>query len=88
MDTQTDTFEQNEEEQATPDDSRTFAMMRFGKISEMDRSFDIEYWLRQDMAARIRAVIEMAQFAYRIKGGKADELRLQRTVEYFQRAGS
>ncbi len=87
MDTQTDILEQTERRQVAADDDQPFVMMRFGKISEMDRSFDIEYWLRQSLAARITAVIEMVLFAHQIKGGNADELRLQRTVEHFQRAG-
>lgn len=85
MNAQSDSFEQTEQRQAALDDDQPFVMMRFGKISEMDRSFDIEYWLRQDSAARIAALIEMVLFAYRIKGGNGDELRLQRTVEHFQR---
>ena len=30
-------------------------MMRFGRVEEMDRSFDIEYWQRQGDAAIFRA---------------------------------
>ena len=70
------------------EDGSSFVMMRFGKIHEMDRSFDIEYWQRQNSATRIAAVEEMVLFAHRRKGGDADELRLQRTVEHFQRATS
>jgi len=87
MSAQVDTIEQIEQWQESPDENRSFVMMRFGKIADMDRSFDIEYWLRQDSAARIAAVIEMALFAHRIKGGDADVLRLQRTFEHFQSAG-
>ncbi len=59
-------------------------MMRFGKINEMDKSFDIEYWQRQTSNERLSAVLEMIVSYHLRKGGK-DELRLQRTVENFQR---
>jgi len=32
-----------------------FVMERFGRIRELDRSFDIEYWQRQGDAAIFRA---------------------------------
>lgn len=61
-------------------------MMRFGKnISEMDKSFDIEYWQQQTSRDRLAAVWEMIETYHLRKGGSADELRLQRTVEHFQR---
>jgi hypothetical protein len=61
-------------------------MMRFGnKISEMDKSFDIEYWQRQTSSERLAAVWEMVEMYHLRKGGSKDELRLQRTVEHFQR---
>jgi hypothetical protein len=61
-------------------------MMRFGKnISEMDKSFDIEYWQRQTSADWFAAVWEMVKTHHLRKGESADELRLQRTVEHFQR---
>jgi len=34
-------------------------MMRVGKLDEMDRSFDIEYWQRQGDAAIFRAAWEI-----------------------------
>ncbi len=61
-------------------------MMRFGKnISEMDKSFDIEYWQKQSSSERFSAIEEMVEMHHLRKGGSADELRLQRTVEHFQR---
>lgn len=63
-------------------------MMRFGKISEMDKSFDIEYWQSQTSEERCSAVWEMVVSYHLRKGGSEDELRLQRTVEHFQRKSS
>lgn len=60
-------------------------MMRFGKLTEMDRSFDIEYWQKQSSEERFQAVWEMVVDHHLRKGGKEDELRLQRNIENFQR---
>lgn len=62
--------------------------MRFGKIEEMDKSFDIEYWQKQTSNERFSAVWEMVETYHLRKGGSKDELRLQRTVEHFQRKSS
>lgn len=62
--------------------------MRFGKIDEMDKSFDIEFWQNQTSNERFSAVWEMVETYHLRKGGSKDELRLQRTVEYFQRKSS
>jgi hypothetical protein len=70
-----------EEEEKPPQ----FAMMRTGKLSEMDRSFDIEYWQRQGDAAIFKAAWEMVELYYRDRGLDVNELRLQRTVENIQR---
>jgi hypothetical protein len=63
-------------------------MARFGKLADMDRSFDIEYWQRQTSKDRLLAVWEMVVSYHLGKGGTEDELRLQRTVEHFQRKKS
>jgi hypothetical protein len=65
-----------------------FVMERFGKLKDMDRSFDIEYWQRQGDAAIFRAAWEMVELYYRDRGLDPNELRLQRTVENFQRKTS
>jgi len=70
---------------STPTQSAPFEMMRFGQLKEMDRSFDIEYWQRQGDAVIFRAGWELAEMYHRNQGMSADELRLQRTVENFQR---
>lgn len=62
-----------------------FVMERFGKLQEMDRSFDIEFWQRQGDAAIFRAAWEMVELYHRDRGLDPNELRLQRTVENFQR---
>jgi hypothetical protein len=75
----------------SPDDTppqnaeEPFVMMRFGKLSDIDRSFDIEYWQRLGDAAIFRAAWEMVEFYYRQQGRSADELRLQSSIESFQR---
>ena len=62
-----------------------FVMERLGRIDESDRSFDIEYWQRQDSNARFAAAWELVVFAHERRGGDVAELRLQRTVEHLQR---
>jgi hypothetical protein len=61
-------------------------MERFGNIRELDRSFDIEYWQRQGDSAIFRAAWELVEFYYRDQGLDPNELRLQRSVETFQRS--
>jgi len=56
-------------------------MSRIGKISEMDRSFDIVYWQSQPPAARFAAVWEMTVFHHKLRKGDPDELRLDRSAE-------
>ena len=63
--------------------SGTFVMTRYGKIEEMDRSFDVEFWQAQDATARLNAGLELVEFYHMLKG-KKDALRLQRTVASFQ----
>ena len=59
-------------------------MMRYGRIEEMDRSFDLAFWQAQDATARWKAGWELVEFYLKLKG-RTNELRLQRTVESFQR---
>jgi hypothetical protein len=60
-------------------------MMRFGRIEAMDRSFDVEFWQRQGDAAIFRAAWELVESYWRDRCVNPDELRLQRSVEAFQR---
>ena len=62
-----------------------FVMERFGSIRDMDRSFDIEYWQRQGDAAIYRAAWELVELYHRSQGEDPNELRLQRSIENFQR---
>lgn len=72
----------------TKEHNQEFQMMRFGKIDDMDKSFDIEYWQRQKSGERMAAVWEMVTSYHLKKTGDQSELRLQRTVEHFQRASN
>jgi hypothetical protein len=62
-----------------------FVMERFGPIRAMDRSFDFEYWQRQGDAAIYRAAWELVEQYHRSQGKDPNELRLQRSIENFQR---
>ncbi len=56
---------------------------RYCRITEADRSFDLDFWQAQSTSARLRAAWELVELAYRWKGGNLDELRLQRSVEAY-----
>ena len=62
-----------------------FIMERYGRIRDMDRSFDFEYWQRQGDAAIYRAAWELVELYHLSQGKDSNELRLQRTIENFQR---
>ena len=64
-----------------------FVMEGLSRIEDSDRSFDIEFWQRQDSHARFAAAWELAVFAHGRKGKHESELRFQRTVEYLERGG-
>ena len=59
------------------------AMERRGRIEDMYRSFDIEFWQAQDTAARFHAAWELVEHYLRRRGRYPDEHRLQRSVEAF-----
>ena len=67
---------------------RTGFVERTGKIEEMDRRFDLIFWQTQSDEARLEATWELVVESYMIKGKNPDELRLQRSVESFQRQRS
>jgi hypothetical protein len=69
--------------EAQPSDA--FVMERYGRLREMDRSFDIRYWQRLGPAAILEAEWQMVVDAHSQRPGGADELRLRKTVENFQR---
>ncbi len=62
-----------------------FVMERYGRLPEMDRSFDIAYWQRLGPSAIFEAAWQMVVDAHSRRPGGDDELRLRRTVESFQR---
>ncbi len=62
-----------------------FTMMRKGKLEDLDRSFDLSFWQAQDDTARFAASWELVVFAEKLKGKDGYQLRLQRSVETFQR---
>ena len=72
-------------DEGVPTSSSDFVLERFGRIDEMDRSFDLAYWQRLGDAAIYRAAWELVELHHRDRGGEPHELRLQRTVEAFQR---
>ena len=58
----------------------------YQRITDDRRSFDIRFWQSQGDRAIFEAVSEMLHDYFVIRGKDADELRLQRTVENFQKA--
>ena len=58
---------------------------RIGKLEDLDRSFDIQFWQAQSPTARFQAAWELIVHAARVKGLDVRQLRLQRSVENFQR---
>jgi hypothetical protein len=58
---------------------------RRGRISELDRSFDLHFWQAQPPEARFNAAWELIVHYARVKGLDEGQLRLQRTMEAYQR---
>ena len=63
-------------------------MERMGRLSENDRSFDIEVWQRQGSTAIFAAAWDMVVEAHRFKKKSDSELAFQRTVERFEQRRS
>lgn len=57
----------------------------YRKLGDPDDRFDIEFWQKQGPEAIFAAALEMILDAQLVKEGHADEPRLQRTVEHFQK---
>ena len=64
---------------------KTGVIERKGRIEDLDRSFDLAFWQAQTPQARFAAAWELIVHAYRVKGQDVRQLRLQRSVETFQR---
>jgi hypothetical protein len=67
------------------DEKPPFVMERYGRLKDMDRSFDIAYWQKLGPEAIFEAAWQMVVDVYSRRPGGSDELRLRRTVENFQR---
>ena len=63
----------------------TSILERKGKITDLDRSFDLQFWQAQSSQARFDATWELIVHAWRVKGNDVRQLRLRRSVETFQR---
>lgn len=79
-------------ERACPDCRLSYAVrMRrdivesYGRLKDLDRSFDIEFWQAQPPKARFDATWDMIVHYARVKGIDVRQLRLDRSVESFQR---
>jgi UDP-3-O-acyl-N-acetylglucosamine deacetylase len=61
---------------------------RIVPISKADRSFDIEFWQRENSITRFRTAFDMLKEYYRMKGKKinARTFRLQRSAEALKQA--
>jgi hypothetical protein len=64
---------------------RTSIIERRGRIEELDRTFDLEFWQAQAPQVRFAAAWELIVHANAVKGNDVRQLRLQRSVETFQR---
>ena len=58
---------------------------RRGKLEELDRSFDLLFWQAQTPETRLKATWELVVHYAKVKGLDVRQLRLQRSVENFQR---
>lgn len=69
--------------------ARTTVLERRGKLSELDRSFDLGYWQAQSAEERFNATWELILHYARVKGLDVDhqggQLRLQRSIASFQK---
>ena len=63
-------------------------MEGLSRTKNQDRSFDIEFWQRQDSNARFEAAWELVVFAHTRRGQDESELEFQRSIEYLERGES
>jgi len=57
----------------------------YRKIGDPEDRFDIEFWQSQGAQAIFRAALELVLDSQILRNGHADEPRLQRSVESFQK---
>jgi len=55
----------------------------YGRISDKESRFDIEFWQEQGDQAIFNAALDMVMDYLLVRYGHVDKPRLQRTVEYF-----
>jgi hypothetical protein len=65
--------------------SKSKFMERKGKLEDLDRSFDLEFWQSQSSQQRFDAAWELIVHAWKVKGGDVRQLRLHRSIEKFER---
>ena len=58
----------------------------YQRITDKRRSFDIRFWQAQGDLTIFEAVSDILHDYFLIRGEDADEFRLQRTAESFQKA--
>ena len=54
-----------------------------GKITDLDRSFDLEFWQAQPPEVRFDAAWELIVHCARVKGLDERDLGLQKSVEHY-----
>ena len=64
---------------------KTDIVERRAKLEDSDRSFDLRFWQAQPPRARFDAAWELIVHYAKAKGLDVRQLRLQRSVETFQR---
>jgi len=67
--------------ETTIDPKPRVVMERLVRLEDADRSFDIEFWQRQDDAAIFAAAWAMVVLAHKLKGRDLNELRFQKTLK-------
>ena len=73
----------NKEKDCSASQDRSFVMERKGRIQDLDRSFDLEYWQRLGPEAIFSAAWQMVLDILKDRDIHAPEPRLQRSVEAF-----
>jgi hypothetical protein len=58
----------------------------YSRIGDEDDRFDIEFWQSQGDEAIFSAALDMVLDYLSVTSGRAEEPRLQRTVEYYGRS--
>jgi hypothetical protein len=59
--------------------------MRRGKLEELERSFDLQFWQSQSPQARFFSVWALISYANGSSGKNVRQFRLQRSAATFQR---